>query len=338
MSVTSATYIQSENIDTRTATGMIIGQTNTNAITIGSSNPGRTPSIVIDTQSTLNTQAAPAIAIGTSGSSKTIRIGNSTNTVVVAALTIGAETINNFTGVTGTGSIAIGNLQTSGSIGIGNSNARTGQINIGAGGTSTGSINIGSGGSAIVNIRIGNGGTGATGSVLIGTTNVPTTVVGRMNISQPLNLSYVTLPTLSGTQVGFTSTQVLGNTLIPTVNGESQVLFSLTLAQGIWAVSYQVRVSPNSTQTATLNGLLCNLSLSTPLNGITNYGTTETDPLSIDFPTPTSTFYCVNGSVTIANTVSNNVVSLNSAITYTAGTGDMRWRNGTTYLIVTRIA
>ena len=338
MSVTSATYIKSENIDTSTATGMIIGQTNTNAITIGSSNAGRTPSIVIDTQSTLNTQAAPAIAIGTSGSSKTIRIGNSTNTVVVAALTIGAETINNFTGVTGSGNIAIGNLMTSGSIGIGNSSSRTGQINIGVGATSSGQISIGSGGSSIVNIRIGNGGTGATGSVLIGTTNVPTTVVGRMNISQPLNLSYVTLPTLGGTQVGFTSTQVLGNTLVPTTNGVSQVLFSLTLAQGIWGVSYQVRVSPNTGQSATLTGLISSLSLSTPLNGITNYGLTGIVPLSINFPDPATSYYGVNGCATIANTVSNNVVSLNSAITYTAETGDMRWRNGTTYLIATRIA
>jgi hypothetical protein len=341
MSITSASAIQTNNIDTISATGMIIGQTNANGITIGSSAAGRTPSIIIDTQSTLNTQDFPAIAIGTSASSKTIRIGNSANTVVVSALTFGAETINNFTGTTGTtgaGNIAIGNLQTSGTIGIGNSAARTGQISIGAGVTSSGPIIIGSGGSARVTVRIGNGGTGATGSILIGTTNVQTTIFGLLNVSQPFNLSYVTLPTLSATQVGFTSTQVLGNTLIPTTNGVSQVLFSVTLSQGVWAISYQVRVSPNTNQSATLTGLISSLSLSTQLNGINHYGYSGIVPLSINFPDTGTSFYGVNGCATIANTVSNNVISLNSSLSYTAGTGDMRWRPSVTYLIATRIA
>jgi hypothetical protein len=264
MSVTSATYFQSENIDTRTTTGMIIGQTNANAITIGSSNPGRTPSIVIDTQSTLNTQAAPAIAIGTSASAKTIKIGNSTNTVVVAALTFGAETINNFTGVTGTGNIAIGNLMTSGSIGIGNSSSRTGQINIGAGATASGQINIGSAGSSIVNIIIGNGGTGSTGTIQLGGLNIATGIVGNLSLGS--NITLATLAndsTVLNTITNATTNQTVtltraGQTYflyrstnsgtIPNVT--NTVLLSTTVANaGIYTVCYHARYSASNATT-----------------------------------------------------------------------------------------
>jgi hypothetical protein len=62
-------------------------------------------------------------------------------------------------------------------------------------------------------------------------------------------------------------------------------------------------------------------------------------PLNIFFPTPGASLYSVTGSAILNNTVTNNQVSLSSSISWTAGTGDMRWRNGNgCYLMVTRIA
>ena len=278
MSVTSATYFQSNNIDTLTTTGMIIGQTNANAITIGSSTAGRTPTILIDTQSTLNSQTTPDISIGTSGSAKTIKIGNSTNTIVASALTINAETINNVTGVTGTGNIAIGQLMTSGTVGISNNSARTGQINIGSGATSSGAISIGSGASSVVTLRLGNGGTGATGAVSIGTLNVLTTVGGGLVTSGLITANggltmggsnYITLGTVANdssflnTITNATTNQTVtlsrqgqsyflyrSTNSSSIVNVTNTVLHSTTVTNaGIYTVCYLARYGATSTAT-----------------------------------------------------------------------------------------
>ena len=371
MSVTSAGYIQTVNIDTSTTTGMIIGQTNANAITIGSSIPGRTPSIVIDTQSTLNTQAAPAISIGTSASAKTIKIGNSTNTVVVSAITFGAETINNFTGVTGSGNIAIGNLMTSGSIGIGNSSSRTGQINIGAGATSSGQIAIGSGGSSIVNIRIGNGGSGATGTIQLGALNVATGIVGQLNISQPITL--YTLPnantststllntsaisftfgattTFVATKVGDTYVASLGSNSPVFIEGaDTSVMIVILQNTGVYMLSYSVRFSATAS--------------STPVKTVQAYilSGTATNAYSIPYqcqyasniqtyPSPFAAFLTTqpafNGSTTAfingANSV-NNAVTLKTVVGYgSANSGGqgcfIQGGTANNYMIITRIA
>lgn len=371
MSVTSATYFQSANIDTSTATGMNIGQFNANAITIGSSNPGRTPSIVIDTLSTLNTQAAPAISIGTSASAKTIKIGNSTNTVVVAALTFGAETINNFTGVTGTGNIAIGNLQTSGSIGIGNSAARTGQINIGVGVTSSGPINIGSGGSSIVNIRIGNGGTGATGTVFLGALNVATTIAGGLTLGS--NITCSTLPnantstatllntpaisftfgattTFTATKVGDTYVASLGSNSPVFIEGaDTSVMIVILQNTGVYMLSYSVRFSATAS--------------STPVKTVQAYilSGTATNAYSIPYqcqyasniqtyPSPFAAFLTTQPAFNGATTAfingaasANNAVTLKTVVGYgSANSGGqgcfIQGGTANNYMIITRIA
>ena len=130
----------------------------------------------------------------------------------------------------------------------------------------------------------------------------------------------------------------MANTLIPTTNGAIQDIFTFTIPRGVWSISYQVKVSPNSTETATLNGLQSRIALSSAINALTIYANNEDMPINRFFPTPASSLYSVTGSAIIANTVTNNVVSLESAIHWTAGTGQMRWRNGGgTYLMVTRI-
>lgn len=131
---TGALYIGSNSAGTGRTSGTInIGTDTTSSgqITIG--NSSATCPIVINTASILNTDGAPAIAIGTSGSVKTIKIGNSSTaqTINLSQLSISTNALNNIVGTTG--NINIGNLQTAGQLNLGVSTIKTAAINIGTG-------------------------------------------------------------------------------------------------------------------------------------------------------------------------------------------------------------
>lgn len=176
--ITASNAVQTNSIDTITATGMTIGNATATSIAIGSSTAGRTPTITIDTLSTLNSNATPAIAIGTSSSTKTIKIGSNSNSVHCSSIDIQSSAINN---ITATGDISIGNNQTTaGILNLGTAGARAGTINIGTGATRTGLINIGNG-----------GGTGniAIGSATSATTTGALTASGQITAQAGLAMS-----------------------------------------------------------------------------------------------------------------------------------------------------
>lgn len=171
--LTATSGMVTNTIDTITSTGLTIGGTTANAITIGSSTT--TPPIVIDTASILNSNATPAISIGTSASTKTIKIGNNTNSVHLASLDVTGQELNNI--VPTTGAISIGFSQTSGVLGLGNGASRSGAVNICDGTSSTAIVNIGTGTTRNGAINVGTG-TSALGGVNIGSTTNSVDVKG----------------------------------------------------------------------------------------------------------------------------------------------------------------
>jgi len=135
---TVSTNILTESVDAKALnTTLKLGYTNANEILIGSNTT--TPQITIDTLSTLNTNASPAIAIGTSSSAKTIKINNSTNSVHLSGLDIKGTGLNNITATSG--QVDIAQLQTSGNLNIATNASRTSDINIGSA-TNTGAISL----------------------------------------------------------------------------------------------------------------------------------------------------------------------------------------------------
>lgn len=205
---------------TNPATGSIsIGTSQTDGIlnlgagtartTAGDINIGNSASlntIKIDTASTLNALATPAIAIGTSASKKTICIGNNTavsnNTVFLGNCEVvtssGGVEINN-----GNSTMYLGNKQTSAVLNVGtqagitrgssatvniaNQSSNTCAVNVMCGGATVGgSVNIANQGanSTVVNIgsatSTGNFNLNTCGTINIGTDN--TTVANTINI------------------------------------------------------------------------------------------------------------------------------------------------------------
>lgn len=162
MSSTASNTIATNIIDTTTAGALTIGNTTATSILLGSSTAGRTPTIVIDTLSVANTNADPAIAIGTSSSVKTIKLGIASSSVHCSSLDIKGSAINNISNATG--NISIGDLQTDGILNLGAGTLRT----------ATGVINIGNPSATIAPIVIGgssvklaiNGSYGTAGQVL----------------------------------------------------------------------------------------------------------------------------------------------------------------------------
>lgn len=143
MSSTASNTISTNIIDTTTAGALTIGDATATSILLGSSTAGRTPTIVIDTLSVANTNASPAIAIGTSSSVKTIKLGIATSSVHCSSVEIKGSAINNITN--STGNVSIGDLQTDGILNLGSGTSRT----------ATGVINIGNPSATIAPIVIG---------------------------------------------------------------------------------------------------------------------------------------------------------------------------------------
>ena len=148
-------------------------------INIGAS--GGLHTIVMDTSSLANTNAAPAIAIGTSASAKTVKINNNSNSVHCSSIDLKGASINHIVANSAT-PITIGDGQTNsvGGLLIGCSaagNIRTSApIKIGADSTSTCVITIGASGSS---------------TSLLGSTTVPT-LTFPSNLSNAVNSAYLT--------------------------------------------------------------------------------------------------------------------------------------------------
>jgi hypothetical protein len=131
---------------TSTSSNLVIGS-NTN-----------TGTIFINTSATNNTNADPAIAIGTSDVVKTIKIGSASNSIHLASLDIAGNSLNNTANQSG--AINIANLQTTGQLNIATAGGRSGNIYIGNDGTGTvqsSNITIGFNTTGAVNIGGPNG-------------------------------------------------------------------------------------------------------------------------------------------------------------------------------------
>ncbi len=214
------------------------GRTATGVINIG--NTAGVNKISIQTASTLNSDADPAIAIGTAVSAKTIKIGHSGNatnsTVNVAGLSVTGrqfDVIVNPISNPSADSMYIANSQTSGGLFIGTgggivrsgnvniatSNSNSCQINMMTGNSTAGSINMYTGNTTAgaVNIATGTGvtqstvvniGSGSTtGAITLGNTANTVQINGALTMGTGRNIilapstGYVA-PSLS-TQLGF---------------------------------------------------------------------------------------------------------------------------------------
>jgi hypothetical protein len=191
-------------IDTVTGTILKIGDTTATGVAIGSSTAGRTPTITIDTLSTLNSNATPAIAIGTSSSTKTIKIGSNSNSVHCSSIDLQGSAINNINPASG--AISIGASQTDGILNLGTGASRSGDVNILNGLTSGGSVNIANGGASLqtTSVNIGSGST--TGAVTIGN-SANTTNLNSNTISMGSNSAVTTIygATVCGASVATTN-------------------------------------------------------------------------------------------------------------------------------------
>ena len=288
-------------IDTVTGTTLKIGDTTASGIAIGSSTAGRTPTITIDTLSTANTNASPAIAIGTSSSTKTIKIGSNTNSVHCSSIDLQGSAINNITATTG--AISIGNNQTDGILNLGTNSGRTatGVINIGNS-TSLAPINILTVSTKVTETdpAINIGGGASNKWIKIGSS-----LGGQNNIVSAANLRVRASP--SGCDInGVTqasTTIFLGN---------NQTSGVLNLGCGVGPDIAAIRAAGADVNIATGASTACNVNI---LNGATSGGNvniasgsgiTQTTAVAIGSGSTT-------GTVTIGN--SANAVALNGSVT-----------------------
>jgi hypothetical protein len=320
----SALFLNKTSADTATALETFTSGIATNSIattslasnmTIGSST--NTGTISISTINTGNTNANPAIAIGTDAGTKTIKLNNNTNSVHCSSIDLQGSAINNITATTG--QLDIGTSQTSGVLNIGNLAARTGAINIGNG---TGVLPI-----------------------TIGSTAATATTTIRNPI---MSLSYTTYPTYTNAQIGYTSSlylSTLNGNVINTVGTQTDVLSFTSVPIGLWAISYSTRVAATSSTTpVTSTGLVIWIRITNQATSVPNdYAISSTGGNAMAFPAyPGATAFlnlpAFNGSATVLTTASSTI----SLRTYCSNGGQSLslWNNGTnpgTYLTITRI-
>ena len=289
---TKTTDVLTNTIDTIDLTSLLIGDANASSINIGSSTAGRTPTIVINTLSTLNTNASPAISIGASSSTKTIKIGNNSNSVHCSSIDLQGSAINNITATTG--AISVGDNQT------------TGLLNLGTGASRTASINIGTGAGTKL-VDIGNN----TDSVLVSSLNIQgLTINPSLPLTESMSIGNTqfagTLNLGTGARSGAinvgTGSGFPKNINIGVADSSTTITGNLTLSAGSFAL--------------TSNNVLCDSGGNIYTNGTT---------------TSNGTIY-TNGNVTCAGTLGTNNTGSNafycngtmtSPATYnsTAGTG-----------------
>jgi hypothetical protein len=166
--LTNSTNIVSSSIDT---TGSLSLGSSATDITLGS-NTG-TPTIFLDTASTNNTNANPAIAIGSSSANKTIKINNNTGSVHCSAIDLKGSSINHITPANNP--VFIGDAQTGtlGVLNLGNNPVRTGAINVGSS-TNAGTLTLNTtnvvsiGANSSLGITLSNNAIGTVGTTING--------------------------------------------------------------------------------------------------------------------------------------------------------------------------
>ena len=270
----NALYLLKKTADTATALETFTGGILTNSLntTTPSSNlqignSTNTGKIILSTINTGNTNADPAISIGTDSGTKTIKINNNTNSVHVSSLDINGTGLNNITNTTG--QVDIGNLQIGGTLNIGTNNFRTADININTGTGGSANTNIGSGGtSGVVNIASGSNYTILNNIVHIGKVNtgVSPSYIEAFSYGTGVNTGNYLDFHSSGAfatdydcrikSLGGTSGDGQGTLII---QGKTvEVSGALTISQPL-SYSYTTGISPSSTQlghrTTLVNGL-----------------------------------------------------------------------------------
>ena len=322
----SALFLNKTSADTATALETFTSGIATDSIattslasnmTIGSST--NTGTISISTINTGNTNASPAIAIGTDAGTKTIKINNNSNSVHCSSIDLKGSTINNITGTTG--NLTIGDLQTTGIIEIGSNTSRTGSITLG-------------------------NGTGAS-SVIIGSTSSSATVTIR---NPSLIPTYTTWPIPSSGQLSYTYSSMLASDTAFATSGATSTILSITLAPGVYNMNWGMLLYNNTslaTTTVSIGVAYLSLSVVPSVISVTfpqvMAGTTMTN---VSVPNTIidiilnrfsgSCIYTITGST-------SRTISLVTNLTY-SGTGTPVYRatygtspSPSTYILATRI-
>ena len=254
------------------------------------------------------------------------------------AINIQTTTLN---AIAPSGSLSIGDTQTTGALNMGTNAGRTGGINIATssaicpinimnGATTGGSVNIanGTGASQTTTVNIGTGST--TGAVTIGGgSNV-------INLAVPPTLTYASLPTFTTTQIGYTFSSVIAtDTNVAASNTYANPFSAFTLPVGVYSMVYQIRYKTASGST-TLSTVSSACSFATTQNSITNYGLKWDRSMSILVDTTGN--WSHTGSTILRNNTASNVLTFSNLAIYTGASGTLRYVGSDCYFIVTRIA
>jgi hypothetical protein len=246
---------------------------------------------VIDTLSTLNTNASPAISIGASSSTKTIKIGNNSNSVHCSSIDLQGSAINNITATTG--AISIGSSQTTGLLNLGTNASRTGAISIGTG-AGTKFIDIGNDTDAVYVSSL---------NIQGSTINPTIPAVGAISIGNDQLAGSLNLGT--GTRTGSINIGT-GSTLpksinIGVANSPTTISGNLTLSLGSLALTSN-NVLCDSAGNIYTNGTTTSNGTIYTNGNVTCAGTLGTNN------TGNSAFYC-NGIMTSTGTYNNNATT-----------------------------
>jgi len=297
MSSTASNTTKSNIIDTVTATGMTIGDATATSILLGSSTAGRTPTIVIDTLSIANTNASPAIAIGTSSSTKTIKIGNTANSVHCSSIDLQGSAINNITAASG--DVNIANNQTSGALNLATAASRNGDV----------AISNGNSNSSALNIHTGQNNTGSV-NVGVNTVGVNSTTV---NICSATN----TVPASNTTSVNIATGNTSGATTIGNTLNTTSVNSGTLNIQNDATTAGTVNIKCGATSTGNINMKTGNTSAGSV--NIAN-GTGATQTTSVNISSGSTSGQLTIGNQSCATEFRSSTINIQTEPTTTATT------------------
>jgi len=274
------------------------------------------------------TSTTGSIAVGSNQTSGIINIGTGSTRNATGVINIGTGTFNTNVNVQGLyfNSLAINNrlaptsgdinfmdLQTSGSMNMGNAGSRSGAVNISNGNSNSSNISIMTGQNNTGQINIANAtlGTNTTtvnisngnqsGAVTIGNSGNNIALNGSVTLAKPLILG--TIPTATS-QIGYISSNTLSTV---TATGDF-TLSTLTLPAGIHLITLNVQM--NFSVTPTL--LLFNF---------TGTNTSTQAMLGVVRPTSTYSFFCTGSQVVNTTASSYTVFVVNTSGTASSVSG-----------------
>jgi hypothetical protein len=221
-----------------------------------------------------------------------------------------------------TGSVTIGNLQTTGTIEIGNGANRTSAISIGTG-TGNGTITIGS----------------ATHNTTIGGNLDVTDIRSVVSTPLPITSPYTTLPTFTSNHIGYRLFARINTQSANLTSAQNFTAQTLTLPIGVWEICYNVRIVSSGTTNVTRGFTTAVLTSTVTINSITlpnNYGLQF---FGFSHTVTTTNRLTISGSGIISNNVASNVLNLICQFSFTGSTLAL---SGTTtpsnYMTAIRIA